>query len=157
MAMPPDIGARIAAPVARRPGRAKLTAMRSTTPFRPWLLAAGACLASCSVFPAPVMPPSVIEAVEVDYVFAPGVARAIEVPASTERLTVLELHVQPAVRGERFENGRRLLLLPDGSERARLRCRLRHWSAPGRADLGAPALPLFPGARQVRYLDESRL
>jgi hypothetical protein len=108
------------------------------------------------VFPSAGIPPSVIEAVEVDYVFAPGAARAIEVPASTDRLTVLELHVQPEVRGERFENGRRLLLLPAASEGARLRCRLRHWSLPENPDLGSRSPPLFPGARQVRYLDESR-
>ncbi len=114
-----------------------------------------ACLlGACSTFPDRALPPSVIESIEVDYAFPPNGARAIEIPASSDSLTVLELHVDPPPRGERFDNGRRILLLPDGIEHASLRCRLQHWATGAVHDPDRPPSSLFPGAHAVRYRDD---
>lgn len=111
--------------------------------------------AGCSVFPAASMPPSVVEAVHAEYAFSPGAPRIIEVPASGDDMTVLELAVEPAPRGERFERGHRIFILPYDCERADLRCRVRRWARGSEADLLAPASSaLFPGAANVRFLDE---
>ncbi|MEZ5963476.1 MAG: hypothetical protein R3F56_06485 [Planctomycetota bacterium] len=113
--------------------------------------------AGCSVFPAASKPPSVVESVHAEYDFAAGAPRAIEVPASGEDLTVLELVVEPPPRGERFERGRRILLLPSDCERADLRCRMQRWAHGDEADLTVPAgTDLFPGARSVRFVDQSQ-
>lgn len=109
---------------------------------------------ACSVFPAARKTPSVVEAVHVEYAFRPGSPRMIQVPASDEDLTVLELVVEPSPRGERFERGHRILLLPYDCERAELRCRVQRWASQQSEDLVAPPLELFPGARSVRFLDE---
>ena len=112
-------------------------------------------IGACSAFPDRAFPPSVIESIEVDYAFPPNRARTIEIPASSERLTVLELHVDPPPRGERFDGGRRFLLLPDGIEHASLRCRLQHWVTGVAHDPSrSPGRSLFPGAQAVRYHDD---
>ena len=122
---------------------------------RSGLLLAGSLLAACSVFPERAPPPSVIETIEVDYAFAAGSPRSIQIPASSNALTVMELHVDPPARGERFEDGLRWLLLPDGIDHASLRCRLQHWVT---GDAHDPSQPpghrLFPGAQAVRYPDD---
>jgi hypothetical protein len=111
--------------------------------------------AACSVFPLAQKPPSVVEAMHVEYTFAPGAPRTIRVPASDADLTVLELVVEPAPRGERFERGHRILLLPLDCERADLRCRVQRWANGVATDLAAPLRPeLFPGAQRVRFLDQ---
>ena len=120
---------------------------------------AGACplllAAACSVFPAATKPPSVVEAVHAEYSFGADGPRTIEVPASDSDVTVLELVVEPAPRGERFERGRRILLLPFDCERANLRCRVQRWARSGDDDLVAPpGVDLFPGASSVRFVDE---
>lgn len=108
----------------------------------------------CSVFPTASKPSSVVESVHAEYTFAPDAPRMIEVPASDDDLTVLELIVDPAPRGERFERGHRILLLPFDCERADLRCRVQRW-ANGAEDAFVPTgLDLFPGARSVRFVDE---
>ena len=110
---------------------------------------------ACSVFPAATKTPSVFEAALVEYTFATDAPRAIEVPASTPEITVLELTVQPAPRGERFERGHRILLLPFDCEHAILRCRVQRWSSAEPLDLAArPRAGLFPGAASVRFVDE---
>jgi len=110
---------------------------------------------ACSVFPTASKPASVVEAVRVEYAFASDAPRTIEVPASGTDVTVLELVVEPAPRGERFEGGHRILLLPHDCERAHLHCRVRRWARPDADPLesGASA-DLFPGARSVSFLDE---
>lgn len=111
-------------------------------------------LTACSVFPAARKRPSVVESMQVEYAFSADAPRAIEVPSSSDAMTILELDVQPTPRGERFARGHRILLLPFGCEHARLRCRVQHWSS-GELDLVArPRADLFPGATSVRFVDE---
>jgi hypothetical protein len=94
---------------------------------------------------------------QVEYSFTADAPRAIEVPASGPEMTVLELDVVPAPRGERFEQGHRILLLPFDCEHARLRCRLQRWSSSRSFDLTARPRPdLFPGARSVQIVDEPK-
>ena len=110
---------------------------------------------ACSVFPTASKPPSVIETVQVEYSFAADASRAIEVPASNAELTVLELRVEPAPRGERFERGHRILLLPFDCRQASLHCRVQRWSSGEPLDLVArPRADLFPDATSVRVVDE---
>ncbi|HLU39318.1 MAG TPA: hypothetical protein VK081_08020 [Planctomycetota bacterium] len=113
-------------------------------------------LAACSVFPDARRPPSVIESMDVEYAFAPGAPRAIEVPASNAEITVLELAVEPAPHGERFERGHRYLLLPLDCKEAKVRCRVQRWAGEQPADLTAPYAELFPGARRISVIDEPR-
>ena len=122
---------------------------------RSGLLLAGALLAACSVFPERTPPPSVIETVEVDYAFAVGSSRSIQIPSSSDSLTVMELRVEPPARGERFEGGRRWLLLPEGIDHALLRCRLQHWVTGVHDPSQPPGHRLFPGAHAVRYPDDA--
>ena len=130
-----------------------MTVIVRRTSIFPLGLALG--LTACSVFPAALKRPSVVESMQVEYAFATDAPRAIEVPSSSDALTVLELDVRPAPRGERFAHGHRILLLPFGCEHARLRCRVQHWSC-GELDLVArPSAELFPGATSVRFVDES--
>jgi hypothetical protein len=110
---------------------------------------------ACSVFPSARKTQSVIESVQAEYEFGVGTPRAIEVPASSDAITILELEVQPAPRGERFERGHRILLLPHDCARASLRCRVQLWSNGEPLDLSAhPSGDLFPGAASVRFGDE---
>lgn len=122
---------------------------------RSGVLLAGCLLAACSVFPERAPPPSVIETIEVDYAFAAGSPRSIQIPASSDTLTVIELQVDPPPRGERFEGGVRWLLLPEGIDHCSLRCRLQHWDTGNVHDPSQPpGHRLFPGAHAVRYPDD---
>jgi hypothetical protein len=122
--------------------------------LRALLSALPLAIVACSVFPNADRPPSVVESMQVEYAFTADSPRTIQVPASCDELTVLDLAVEPSPRGERFERGHRILLLPVDCQHARLHCRVLRWSGNEPRAMRARQTDLFPGAHSVRFLDE---
>ena len=98
------------------------------------------------MFPDRQMPPFVERELEIRWAAADA-PREVPVPASDAAITIYEFELDPQPLGERFEDGRRYLLLPAGTE-VTGRCHLRAW---GPAPIPAPAA-LFPGATSIRDL-----
>ena len=101
--------------------------------------------------PEPVHPPHRDFEVTVEYDFADGQPRPIQVPSSNEEIMVLELSTQPKEVNERFVGGHRLLTAPNGTRRLRLHCRYRIFGIDDAPPAGDPRAPesLFPGADRL--------
>ena len=114
-----------------------------------WLVAA-----ACSNLPPATRPASLDLIVEVRYEIDAGEGQQIEIPLSSENLTVLELETEPASLTESYKGRRRFLNLPSGPATVLVRCRYRIYAQPG---AGFPSVAeLFPGATDIRVLAEHR-
>ena len=114
-----------------------------------WLVAA-----ACSNLPPATRPASLDLIVEVRYEIGAGEGQQIELPLSSENLTVLELETEPASLTESYKGRRRFLHLPAGPATVLVRCRYRIYAQAG-ADFPSVA-DLFPGATHIRVLPEHR-
>lgn len=108
----------------------------------------------CSTLPSGHYPPFAEYCVQAEYQFAGGAGeRRVAVPATDDLLTVLDLQVEPAPLDERFQDGRRWLLLPPDCDHVTVRCRYRDYCA-HRLGAALPPDGLFPDAQRLRWHPE---
>src|SRR5262249_25973685 len=106
------------------------------------LLGAAALAAACSTLPPTEWPPHDERTIVAEYAVADGVLVAL--PLRGPDRTIPECQLDPARLHDRFPADQRLLELPRGCARLRVRCRYRAYG-----NGGAPPPPpteLFPGA-----------